>query len=118
GPVGAGGAVSGNAGTGSANAGAPNAAATAAGDAAGAGAAATQPASANEQQAKQLLDQAMTYIKENKYDLAEKSLNQVEGMRASLSPTLQSAVTQARTMLNTAKAGGGIKLPSLPGGAK
>jgi hypothetical protein len=83
---------------------------------------ATQPAAdaANNAnaQAEKLLEQAMTYIKENKLDLADKTLTQVEGMKASLSPALQTRVTEARKLLDTAKAGGGVKLPSLPGAAQ
>jgi len=82
-------------------------------------AATTQPVdSATSAKAQELLDQAMQYIKDNKYDLADKTLTQLEGMKASLSPTMQKSVDQARTMLTTAKAGGGIKLPSLGGESK
>jgi hypothetical protein len=72
----------------------------------------TAPGSADGE-AQTMLNQAMTYIKENKYDLADKTLTKLEGMKASLSPTLQKGVAQARTALNAAKAGGGVKLPSL-----
>ena len=77
----------------------------------------TQAAAASQMtsdEATKMLDQAVTYIKENKYDLADKSLTQLEGMKASLSPSLQQGVTQARTMLNGAKASnnlGNLKLP-------
>lgn len=55
------------------------------------------------------LDQVMTYVKENKLDLAEKSLKQLEDNRASLPVTVADKLPQARTMLNTAKAGGSVK---------
>jgi hypothetical protein len=76
---------------------------------------ATQPAAPGsaDGEAQTMLNQAMTYIKENKYDLADKTLTKLEGMKASLSPTLQKGVAQARTALNAAKAGGGVKLPAL-----
>ena len=59
----------------------------------------------------------MTYVKENKYDLAEKSLNQVEANKASLPVTLQNQLGAVRTALNTAKAGGGLQIPGLGGGS-
>ena len=65
--------------------------------------------------AQKLLDQAMQYIKDNKLDLADTTLTKLEGMKASLSPTLQKGVDNARSMLTAAKAGGGIKVPSLGG---
>lgn len=90
--------------------------------AAAAAPAATQAAagatSAVEAEAQKLLDQATAYIKENKLDLADKTLTQLEGMKAQLSPTLAKGVDNARSLLNTAKAGGGLKLPSLGGEAK
>lgn len=69
------------------------------------------------EQAKTMLDQAVTYVKENKYDLAEKTLNQVEAHKASLPKAMQDQVGTVRTMLNTAKAGGGLQIPGL-GGSK
>ena len=68
-------------------------------------------------QAKTMLDQAVTYVKQNKYDLAEKTLNQVEAHRASLPKVLQDQIGTVRTMLNTAKAGGGLQIPGLGGGS-
>ena len=67
-------------------------------------------------EAKKLLDQAVVYVKENKYDLAEKALAQVEAQKASLPKTLQDQLAGARTALNAAKAGGGLKIPGLGGG--
>jgi len=75
--------------------------------------AATQAAATTDAEAQKMLDEAMAYIKDNKLDLADKTLTKLEGMKSSLSPTLQSGVDKARTMLDAAKAGGGIKLPSL-----
>ena len=67
-------------------------------------------------EAKKLLDQAVVYVKENKYDLAEKALAQVEAQKASLPKSIQDRLAGARTALNAAKAGGGIKIPGLGGG--
>ena len=75
--------------------------------------AATQAVATTDAEAQKMLDEAMAYIKDNKLDLADKTVTQLEGMKSSLSPTLQSGVEKARTMLDAAKAGGGIKLPSL-----
>jgi hypothetical protein len=76
-------------------------------------AAANSAVSATDAEAQKLLDQTMQYIKENKLDLADTALTKLEGMKSSLSPTLQKGVTDARSMLTAAKAGGGIKIPSL-----
>ena len=67
-------------------------------------------------EAKKLLDQAVVYVKENKYDLAEKALNQVEAQKASLPKAIQDQLATARSALNAAKAGGGLKIPGLGGG--
>lgn len=50
-----------------------------------------------------LLEQAQNYIKENKYDLADKALSEVEAMGDSLTPTLKSRVGELRAMLKVAK---------------
>jgi len=84
-------------------------------DAAAAVAPATQAASAADAEAQKLLDQAIQYVKDNKLDLADSTLTKLEGMKSSLSPTLQKGVDNARSMLTAAKAGGGIKIPSLGG---
>jgi len=70
-------------------------------------------AAAADSQAQKLIDQAMQYVKDNKYDLADKALTQADGMKSSLSPTLQSALEKAHSAVNAAKAAGGtgIKLP-------
>jgi hypothetical protein len=68
-------------------------------------------------EAQKLLDQALTYIKENKLELADKTITQLEGMKASLPTAMQTRVADARNLLNAAKTGGG-KLPALPGLAK
>jgi CHASE3 domain sensor protein len=67
-------------------------------------------------EAKKLLDQAVVYVKENKYDLAEKALTQVEAQKAALPRNLQDQLTTVRAALTTAKAGGGLKIPGLGGG--
>ena len=66
-------------------------------------------------EAKKLLDQAVVYVRENKYDLAEKALNQVEAQKASLPKAIQDQLATARGALNAAKAGGGVKIPGLGG---
>ena len=70
-------------------------------------------AAAADSQAQKLIDQAMQYVKDNKYDLADKALTQADGMKSSLSPTLQSALEKAHSAVSAAKAAGGtgIKLP-------
>jgi hypothetical protein len=85
---------------------------------AGAADAQTQAAATAEltgEQAKTMLDQAMQYVKQNKYDLAEKTLNQVEAHKTSLPKTLQDQIATVRTALTTAKAGGGLQVPGLGG---
>jgi hypothetical protein len=69
-------------------------------------------------EAQKLLDQAMAYIKENKLDLAEKAVSQLEGMKASLSPEMAKQVDNARSLLDTAKKAGAVKLPALPGASQ
>jgi hypothetical protein len=84
--------------------------------------AATQPAAAGAavtQQAQTLLDQTVTYVKENKMDLAEKSLTQLEQLKPKLPAEWHPRVDQARKAFETAKTGQGLKLDSLlPGTAK
>jgi hypothetical protein len=86
------------------------------GAAAGAQTQAAATAELTSDQAKTMLDQAMQYVKQNKYDLAEKTLNQVEAHKASLPKTLQDQITTVRAALTTAKAGGGLQIPGLGGG--
>ena len=75
-------------------------------------AAAAANAAMGDAQAK--LDQVTTYIKENKLDLADKTLTQLESHKAEFSAALQDKIAQARKALDAAKAGG-VKVPSLPG---
>jgi hypothetical protein len=88
--------------------------ATAAG---GAAAAKADDASAAVQtKAQELLDQTMTYVKENKFELAEKALTQLDGMKAQLPAEWGPRIEQARSALNAAKASGAVKVPGgLPG---
>ena len=68
------------------------------------------------EEAKTLLQQAATHIKENKYDLAEKALEKLEGMADKLPTSLQSQIKQARTTLDVAKGASELKVPeALPG---
>ena len=99
-----------------------SAAVTAAAQAAGQ-TAATQPAAAAgavQQQAQTLIDQTVTYSKENKMDLAEKSLTQLEQLKPKLPAEWHPRVDSVRKAFDTAKTGQGLKLDSLlPGsGAK
>ena len=59
--------------------------------------------SATEQQATKLLDETMTYIKENKLDLAEKSLTAAEKLKPQLPTSYGPRIDQARTALDAAK---------------
>ena len=86
----------------------------AAGAVEGAKAAGDQATSAIQGEGQKLLDQAMQYIKENKLDLAEKALAQLDGMKAQLPAEWAPRIEQARTALNTAK--GASKLPAGLGG--
>jgi hypothetical protein len=76
---------------------------------AAAASATTAPAAAADAktaEAQKLLDQAMQYIKDNKLDLADKTLTQLEGMKSSLPPEMASKIDTARKSLTAAKASG------------
>ncbi len=61
------------------------------------------------------LDQVMQYIKDKKYDLAEKTLSELESKKSSLPAQVQSQLPNARVALNAAKmSGGDMKMPSMP----
>lgn len=63
-------------------------------------------------QAAAKLDQAIAYIKENKLDLADKMLTQLEQQKALLPASLQGRLADVRTMLESAKGvPGGLSLP-------
>jgi len=79
-------------------------------------AAATAQMTADE--AKGMLNEAMNYVKEKKYDLAEKALNQVEANKASLPKSIQDQLANARTALDAAKAGNGLQIPGFGAGSK
>lgn len=95
---------------------AKNAAAKAADQAKDAASDAAENTSAIAKQAQEKLDQAIEYIKENKYDLADKALGELEQMKDQLSPAFQTQVANARQMLNAAR--NKPDLPALPGGNK
>ncbi len=57
------------------------------------------------EKAQTLYDEAVKYIQENKLDLAEKSLTQLESMKAQLPADWQSKLASAQEMLTKAKAG-------------
>jgi hypothetical protein len=102
-----------------AGAAASNASATVAGDSATAPAApadaapadaATAPAAAADAkaQATDLLTKVSTYVKENKMDLAEKALAQLDKLKPQLPADYQSKIDTAHTMFDAAKKGQGL----------
>ncbi len=74
---------------------------------------AADSSSAMVKEAQAKLDEAMTYIKENKLDMADKALTQVEKMKDSLTPALQTQLANARKMLDTAR--NAPAMPTMPG---
>ena len=62
--------------------------------------------------ATQKLDQAVKYVKENKVDLADKIVAELEKEKASLSPALQQRLADVRKMIDAAKASG-VSIPKL-----
>ena len=70
----------------------------------------TQPGDAS-QRAKALMDQAGGYIKENKWELADGAVKQLERMKDSLPSDVQQQVNTLRSMLDTNKGTGGIEVP-------
>lgn len=58
--------------------------------------------------AKPLIEQATTYIKDHKMDLAEKAVTELEGMKPKLPTDWASKVDQLRSTLNAAKAAQGL----------
>jgi hypothetical protein len=74
---------------------------------------ATQPAAEGDA-AK--IQQALDYIRDKKWDLAESTIKELEGRKASLPASLQPQVDNARKMLDAAKAGSaaGIAVPAAP----
>lgn len=70
-------------------------------------------------QAKEWLDKATQYIKDNKLDLASDALDKVDAMKDKLPAALQGQLGTARSLLNAAKAkgaAGGVQLPAgIPG---
>lgn len=67
-----------------------------------------EAAEATTAEAQKLLEQATQYINENKWDLAEKTIAQLEGMKASLPGALQTQVDNARKLLETRRAAGNV----------
>ncbi len=55
----------------------------------------------------------MDYIKENKFDMAETTLKQLETNKATLPAAIQTQVTNARTMLDAAKKGVAATTPAI-----
>jgi len=80
-------------------------------------AATTKPTAAD---AQTKLDLVTQYIKDKKYDLADKLLSELEANKASLPSSIQGQIPTVRAALTTAKAGAGasetigaVKMPSL-----
>ena len=70
-------------------------------------------------EAQSKLELVMQYIKDRKYDLAEKLLSELDAHKSSLSVSLQGQISTAHTTLQTAKVAasasdalGGAKIPS------
>ena len=63
-------------------------------------------------EAQKYLDQAMGYVKERKWDLADGALKQLEALKPKLTAEWQAKVEQARKTFNTTKAAvGEVKVP-------
>jgi hypothetical protein len=71
-------------------------------------AAAKAAAEANTAKATSLLEQLTQYIQDNKVDLADKTLSQLDGMKDSLPASLQEKIESARTALNAKKTAGQV----------
>lgn len=65
-------------------------------------------------EAQKLLDQAMEYVKDKKWDLADETLKKLEGMKASLPAEWASKIDQARSAFTTAKTAASA-MPAMPG---
>jgi len=65
-------------------------------------------------EAQKLMDQATQYIKDNKLDLADKTVTQLEGMKGQLPAEYGPKIDELKKMVDAAKTGlpGGMKLPS------
>ena len=65
--------------------------------------------------ASQKLDQAVQYIKDNKVDMADKIVSDLEANKASLPAALQQRLADVRKMVDTAKAAksSGLSVPKL-----
>lgn len=64
-------------------------------------------------EAQKLIADATTYIKDKKFDLAEQAVKKLEDMKPQLPAEYGPKIDQLRTMLNTAKSAGGIKIPGM-----
>ena len=77
-----------------------------------AGTGSATPEAANPQAADKasgLITQATQYIKDNKLDLAEKALNELDGMKPQLSAAYQTKIDSLHSMFETMKKGGDLK---------
>ena len=65
-------------------------------------------------EAQKYFDEAMTYVKEKKWDLADGSIQKLEALKPNLSPEWQTKVDQLRKTFTAAKSGlGDMKVPGL-----
>ncbi len=74
----------------------------------------TAAADATIAKAQLLIDEAMNYIKENKLDLAENALEQLDKISGSLPASIQSQIVNAQKALDAAKASGSLGDAELP----
>jgi len=57
-----------------------------------------------------LIDQATAYVKDNKLDLADSTIKQLEGMKASLPAEYQGKIDELRSLFDKAK----TAMPGMP----
>lgn len=62
-----------------------------------------------------MIEEAMNYIKENKLDLAEKTLEQLDKIKGSLPEAIQTQIASAHQALDLAKASDSVSGMKLPG---
>ncbi len=60
-----------------------------------------------------LIDQATTYIKENKWELADSTMAKLDGMKDKIPASLKPRYDQVKSMYDTAKAGKNMSMPTM-----
>jgi hypothetical protein len=81
--------------------------------AAGAGEQTRSVSAAMTSEAQKLMADATAYIKDKKFDLADQTVKKLEEMKPQLPAEYGPKIDQLRTLLNSAKATGGIKIPGM-----